>query len=111
MPFAVDGPDVDPFRGRDISAPSYRVCPAADGPVFVAIADSDLPAALKALGAAAPGDLAARIAARTVADCVRALCFGRSAASPVVTAAATMAPGSPWDQRGLRLERSSEDFG
>ena len=42
---------------------------------------------------------------------MRALCFGRSAASPVETPASTMAPDSFWARRGLRLERPSEDFG
>jgi crotonobetainyl-CoA:carnitine CoA-transferase CaiB-like acyl-CoA transferase len=116
MPFAVDGADVDPFRGRDTSSATYRIYEAADRPVFVAIAAGDLPAALKRLDAAAPsdlgtGDLGARIASRTAEECVRALCFGRSAASPVETPAATMAPSSSWALRGLRLERPSEDFG
>jgi hypothetical protein len=42
---------------------------------------------------------------------VGALCFGRSAASPVETPASTMAPDGYWARRGLRLERPSEDFG
>jgi crotonobetainyl-CoA:carnitine CoA-transferase CaiB-like acyl-CoA transferase len=111
MPFAVDGADVDPFRGRDTSSPAYRMYDAADRPVFVAIAAGDLPEALRHLGAASAGDLAARIASLTADDCVRALCFGRSAASPVENPAATMAPDSFWARRGLRLERRSEDFG
>jgi crotonobetainyl-CoA:carnitine CoA-transferase CaiB-like acyl-CoA transferase len=122
MPFAVDGPDLDPIRGRDTSSATYRVYPAADRPVFVAIADSDLPEARRRLGAAPAGDLAApagdlagglaeRIASGTAEDCARALCFGRSAASPVETPAATMAPGGFWARRGLRLERPSADFG
>ena len=111
MPFAVDGADVDPSRGRDTSSATYRIYEAADRPVFVAIAAADLPEALRRLGAASADDLEARIAARTAEACVRALCFGRSAASPVETPASTMAPGSFWARRGLRLERPSEDFG
>jgi crotonobetainyl-CoA:carnitine CoA-transferase CaiB-like acyl-CoA transferase len=111
MPFAVDGANVDPARGRDASSPAYRIYDAADGPVFVAIAADDLPEALHRLGAASAGDLEARIASRTVHACVRALCFGRSAASPVEAPAATMAPDSCWARRGLRLERPSADFG
>ena len=111
MPFAVDGADVDPFRGRDTSSATYRIYEAADRPVFVAIAAADLPEALRRLGAASADDLEARIAARAAEACVRALCFGRSAASPVETPAATMAPDSFWARRGLRLERPSEDFG
>ena len=111
MPFAVDGADVDPSRGRDVSSPTYRIYEAADRPVFVAIAAGDLPQALKRLDAAGAGDLGARIASLTAQACVRALCFGRSAASPVEAPSATMAPGSFWARRGLRLERPSEDFG
>jgi crotonobetainyl-CoA:carnitine CoA-transferase CaiB-like acyl-CoA transferase len=111
MPFAVDGADVDPFRGRDTSSPAYRIYHAADRPVFVAIAAGDLPEALRHLGAASADDLAARIASLTAEACVRALCFGRSAASPVENPSATMAPDSFWARRGLRLERPSEDFG
>ncbi|MGH3292694.1 MAG: CoA transferase [Trebonia sp.] len=111
MPFAVDGADVDPFRGRDTSSPAYRLYDAADRPVFVAISAGDLPEALRRLGAASAGDLAARIASRTAEACVSALCFGRSAASPVENPSATMAPDSFWARRGLRLERPSEDFG
>jgi crotonobetainyl-CoA:carnitine CoA-transferase CaiB-like acyl-CoA transferase len=116
MPFAVDAADVDPSRGRDVSCATYRIYEAADRPVFVAIAAADLPEALKRLDAGAPGDLGAgdlgaRIASRTAEACVGALCFGRSAASPVETPAATMAPDSFWARRGLRLERPSEDFG
>jgi crotonobetainyl-CoA:carnitine CoA-transferase CaiB-like acyl-CoA transferase len=111
MPFAVDGADVDPARGRDTSSPAYRIYDAADGPVFVAIAAGDFQAALHRLGAASAGDLEARIASRTAEACVRALCFGRSAASPVEAPAATMAPDSFWARRGLRLERPSADFG
>ena len=121
MPFAVDGADVDPARGRDTSSPAYRIYDAADGPVFVAIAADDIPEALRRLGAASPGDLGTGdlgtgdlgtgIASRTAQACVRALCFGRSAASPVETPSATMAPDSSWARRGLRLERPSEDFG
>ena len=111
MPFAVDGADVDPFRGRDTSTPTYRIYDAADRPVFVAISAGDLPEALRHLGAASADDLEARIASRTAEACVRALCFGRSAASPVETPSATMAPDSFWARRGLRLERPSEDFG
>jgi crotonobetainyl-CoA:carnitine CoA-transferase CaiB-like acyl-CoA transferase len=111
MPYAVDGADVDPFRGRDISSPTYRIYDTADAPVFVAISADDLPAALRRLGADSADDLAARIASRTAKECVRALCFGRSAASTVETPAATMAPDSFWARRGLRLERGSEDFG
>ena len=111
MPFAVDGAEVDPFRGRDTSSPTHRIYDAADRPVFVAISAADLPEALRHLGAASAGDLAARIASRTAEACVRALCFGRSAASPVESPSATMAPDSFWARRGLRLERPSEDFG
>jgi crotonobetainyl-CoA:carnitine CoA-transferase CaiB-like acyl-CoA transferase len=111
MPFAVDGADVDPLRGRDTSSATYRIYEAADRPVFVAIAAGDLPQALKRLDAAAVDDLGPRIASLTAEACVRALCFGRSAASPVEAPAATMAPGSSWARRGLRLERPSEDFG
>ena len=111
MPFAVDGADVDPFRGRDTSSPTYGIYDAADRPVFVAIAAGDLPEALRHLGAASADDLAARIASLTAEACVRALCFGRSAASPVENPSATMAPDSFWARRGLRLERPSEDFG
>jgi crotonobetainyl-CoA:carnitine CoA-transferase CaiB-like acyl-CoA transferase len=116
MPFAVDGADVDPLRGRDVSSPTYRIYEAADRPVFVAIGAGDLPEALKRLDAAAPSDLGtddlgARIASLTAEACVRALCFGRSAASPVDTPAATMAPDSFWARRGLRIERPSDDFG
>ena len=111
MPFAVDGADVDPFRGRDMSSATYRIYQAADRPVFVAIAAADLPEALRRLGAASADDLGARIASATAEACVRALCFGRSAASLVETPAATMAPDSFWARRGLRLERPSEDFG
>ena len=59
--------------------------------------------------AVVPPGLLARVS--TAEACVRALCFGRSAASPVEALAATMAPGSSWARRGLRLERPSEDFG
>jgi hypothetical protein len=111
MPYAVDSASTDPFRGRDTSSPAYRIYPAADRPVFVAIAAGDFPEALTRLGAASAGDLAARIAALPAADCVDALCFGHSAASVVETPAATMAPGSFWARRGLRLERPSEDYG
>jgi crotonobetainyl-CoA:carnitine CoA-transferase CaiB-like acyl-CoA transferase len=111
MPFAVDGADVDPFRGRDTSSPAYRIYEALDRPVFAAISDADLPEALKSLGAASADELEAQIASRTAEECVRALCFGRSAASPVDTPAATMAPDSFWARRGLRIERPSEDFG
>src|SRR5215469_2819706 len=85
MPFAVDGADVDPVRGRDTSSPAYRIYDAADGPVFVAISAGDLPEALQHLGAASADDLGARIASLTAADGMRALCFGRSGASPVET--------------------------
>jgi crotonobetainyl-CoA:carnitine CoA-transferase CaiB-like acyl-CoA transferase len=111
MPFAVDGADVDPFRGRDTSSPTYRIYDAADRPVFVAISADDLPEALQHLGAASADDLEARIGSLTADACVRALCFGRSAASPVETPSATMAPDSFWARRGLRIERPSEDFG
>ena len=111
MPFAVDGADVDPSRGRDTSSATYRIYEAADRPVFVAIAAADLPEALRRLGAASADALEARIASRTAEACVRALCFGRSAASPVETPSSTMAPDSFWARRGLRLERPSEDFG
>jgi len=111
MPFAVDGADVDPFRGRDTSSATYRIYEAADQPVFVAITAADLPEALRRLGAASADVLETRIASRTAEACVRALCFGRSAASPVETPSATMAPDSFWARRGLRLERPSEDFG
>jgi len=111
MPFAVDGADVDPARGRDTSSRAYRIYNAADRPVFVAIADGDFTEALYRLGAASGDDLEARIASLTAQACVRALCFGRSAASPVEAPSATMAPDSFWARRGLRLERPSEDFG
>jgi crotonobetainyl-CoA:carnitine CoA-transferase CaiB-like acyl-CoA transferase len=111
MPFAVDGADVDPFRGRDTSSPAYRIYDAADQPVFVAIAAEDLPEALRRLDAASADDLANQIASQTAGACVRALRFGRSAASPVETPAATMDPDSSFARRGLRLERPSEDFG
>jgi crotonobetainyl-CoA:carnitine CoA-transferase CaiB-like acyl-CoA transferase len=111
MPFAVDADDVDPFRGRDTSTATYRIYPAADGPVFVAIAAADLPEAVRRLGASSADDLGARIAAQPAEACVRALCFGRSAASTVESPSSTMAPDSPWARRGLRLERPSEDFG
>jgi crotonobetainyl-CoA:carnitine CoA-transferase CaiB-like acyl-CoA transferase len=111
MPFAVDGADVDPSRGRDTSSATYRIYEAADRPVFVAIAAADLPEALRRLGAVSAVDLEARIASRTADSCVRALCFGRSAASLVEIPASTMAPDSFWARRGLRLERASEDFG
>ena len=111
MPFAVDGADVDPSRGRDTSSATYRIYEAADRPVFVAIAAADLPEALRRLGADSADDLEARIASQTAEACVRALCFGRSAASLVETPASTMAPDSFWARRGLRLERPSEDFG
>jgi crotonobetainyl-CoA:carnitine CoA-transferase CaiB-like acyl-CoA transferase len=111
MPFAVDGADVDPFRGRDTSSATYRIYEAADRPVFVAITADDLPEALRRLGAASADVLESRIASRTAEACVRALCFGRSAASLVETPASTMAPDSFWARRGLRLERPSEDFG
>ena len=111
MPFAVDGADVDPSRGRDTSSATYRIYEAADRPVFVAIAAADLPEALRRLGAASADDLKTQIAARTAEACAGALCFSRSAASPIETPAATMAPGSFWARRGLRLERPSEDFG
>jgi crotonobetainyl-CoA:carnitine CoA-transferase CaiB-like acyl-CoA transferase len=111
MPFAVDGGNVDPLRGRDTSSATYRIYAAADRPVFAAIAASDLPEALQRLGAASPDDLAARIAARPAEACVDALSFGRSAASPVESPASTMAPDGFWARRGLRIERPSEDFG
>jgi crotonobetainyl-CoA:carnitine CoA-transferase CaiB-like acyl-CoA transferase len=111
MPFAVDGADVDPARGRDTSSATYRIYQAADRPVFVAIAAADLPEALRRLEADSADSLEARIASRTAEDCVGALCFGRSAASPVETPASTMAPDGYWARRGLRLERPSEDFG
>ncbi len=111
MPFAVDGADVDPYRGRDTSCATYRIYQATDRPVFVAITAADLPQALRRLGASSADDLEARIAARTAEACVRELCFGRSAASAVEAPSATMAPDSPWARRGLRLERPSEDFG
>ena len=111
MPYAVDGADVDPSRGRDTSSATYRIYEAADRPVFVAITADDLPEALRRLGADSADVLEARIASRTAADCVRALCFGRSAAGPVEIPASTMAPDSYWARRGLRLERPSEDFG
>jgi crotonobetainyl-CoA:carnitine CoA-transferase CaiB-like acyl-CoA transferase len=111
MPFAVDGADVDPSRGRDTSSATYRIYEAADRPVFVAIAAIDLPEALRRLGADSADVLETRIAAHTAEACVRALCFGRSAASLVETPASTMAPDSFWARRGLRLERPSEDFG
>ena len=111
MPYAVDGEDVDPFRGRDTSSPTYRSYAAADRPVFVAIAADDLTEALRRLGARSADDLEARIASLTAEACAHALCFGRSAASPVEIPSVTMAPDSPWARRGLRLERPSEDFG
>lgn len=111
MPFAVDGADVDPSRGRDTSSATYRIYEAADRPVFVAITAGDLPEALQRLGAASAAGLGARIASRTAEACARALCFGRSAASPVETPSSTMAPDSFWARRGLRLKRPSEDFG
>jgi len=111
MPFAVDGADVDPARGRDTSSATYRIYAAADRPVFVALGAGDLPEALRRLDAAAADGLEAAIASLTAEACVRALCFGRSAASPVETPASTMAPDSFWARRGLRLERPSEDFG
>lgn len=111
MPFAVDGADVDPARGRDTSSPAYRIYDAADRPVFVAIAVDDFPEALLHLGAASANDLKARIASLSAEACVRALCFGRSAASAVEAPSATMTPDSFWARRGLRLERPSEDFG
>jgi hypothetical protein len=111
MPFAVDGADVDPARGRDTSAPGYRIYDAADRPVFVAVADGDLTEALERLGAASADDLGASIASRTAEACVRALCFGRSAASLVEAPSTTMDPEGSWARRGLRLERPSEDFG
>jgi len=111
MPFAVDAGDVDPSRGRDISSATYRIYEAADRPVFVAIAAADLPEAVRRLGADSADVLGARIASQTAEDCVRALCFGRSAASLVEVPASTMAPDSFWARRGLRLERPSEDFG
>jgi len=111
MPFAVDGADVDPSRGRDTSSPAYRIYDAADRPVFVAIAADDLPEALRHLGAASADDLEARISSRTAEACVHALCFGRSAASPVEVPSATMAPDGFWARRGLRIERPSADFG
>ncbi|HEY0937391.1 MAG TPA: CoA transferase [Trebonia sp.] len=111
MPFAVDGTDADPSRGRDTSSATYRIYPAADRPVFAAIAAGDLPEALCRLGAASADVLETQIAARPAEACVHALCFGRSAASLIETPASTMAPGSFWARRGLRLERPSEDFG
>jgi crotonobetainyl-CoA:carnitine CoA-transferase CaiB-like acyl-CoA transferase len=111
MPFAVDGDDVDPSRGRDISSATYRIYQAADRPVFVAIADGDLPEALRRLGADSADVLEARIGSQTAEACVGALCFGRSAASLVEIPASTMAPDGFWARRGLRLERPSEDFG
>jgi len=111
MPFAVDGADVDPARGRDTSSATYRIYEAADRPVFVAIAAVDLPEAVRRLGGDSADVLEALIAAQTAEACVRALCFGRSAASLVETPASTMAPDSFWARRGLRLERPSEDFG
>jgi len=111
MPFAVDGADVDPSRGRDTSSPAYRIYDAADRPVFVAIAADDLREALRHLGAASADDLEARISSRTAEACVHALCFGRSAASPVEVPSATMAPDGFWARRGLRIERPSADFG
>ena len=111
MPFAVDGEDLDPSRGQDTSSPTYRIYQAADRPVFVAIAADDLPEALRRLGAAGTDDLEVQIASGTALECVRALCFGRSAASPVQAASATMDPDGSWARRGLRLERPSVDFG
>jgi len=111
MPFAVDGADVDPSRGRDTSSATYRIYEAADRPVFVAVAAADLPEALRRLGAVSADALEAQIASQTAEACVRALCFGRSAASPVESPSSTMAPDSFWARRGLRLERPSEDFG
>ena len=111
MPFAVDGADVDPYRGRDGSSATYRIYQAADRPVFVAIAAGDLPEALRRLGAGSADDLEARIASHTAAACTRAHRFGRSAATPVEAPSATMAPDGPWARRGLRIERPSADFG
>jgi crotonobetainyl-CoA:carnitine CoA-transferase CaiB-like acyl-CoA transferase len=111
MPFAVDGADVDPSRGLDTSSATYRIYEATDRAVFVAIASGDLPEALRRLGGDSADVLEARIAAQTGEAVVRALCFGRSAASLVESPASTMAPDSFWARRGLRLERPSEDFG
>jgi crotonobetainyl-CoA:carnitine CoA-transferase CaiB-like acyl-CoA transferase len=111
MPFAVDGADVDPSRGRDTSSETYRIYEAADRPVFAAIAAVDLPEAVRRFGGDPADALEALIAAQTAEACVRALCFGRSAASLVESPASTMAPDSFWARRGLRLERPSEDFG
>ena len=79
MPFAVDGADVDPSRGRDTSSATYRIYEAADRPVFVAIAAADLPEALRRLGADSIDDLEARIAVanRRGLSCARSASAGR----------------------------------
>ena len=111
MPFAVDAADVDPGRGRDISRPTYGAYAARDRPVFVAIHPDDVTEAKARLGGDPAGSLADRIAVLSAQACVDRLCFGRSAAQALEPPGTTMAAGSPWAQRGLRLERPSEDYG
>ncbi len=112
MPFAVDGADVDPSRGRDTSSATYRIYEAADRPVFVAIAAADLPEALRRLGATSADDLGARIAAHT-AEGLRAARSASAGPRPAWSKAPRRPwrPDSFWARRGLRLERPSEDFG
>jgi crotonobetainyl-CoA:carnitine CoA-transferase CaiB-like acyl-CoA transferase len=115
MPFAVDAADIDPQRGRNISAPGYRMYDAKDKQVFVAIHPDNFDEAIKRLGGK-PGEdveklLERSIAALTGAECVRLLSFDRSSAYGNEQPSTTMEPDSPWAARGLRVETASEDFG
>jgi crotonobetainyl-CoA:carnitine CoA-transferase CaiB-like acyl-CoA transferase len=116
MPFAVDSTDIDPFRGRDIATPFYRIYKAADGDVFVAVHADDRSRAMQRIGVTWPHDdpeplIAQALETMTADTCVERLCFGKSSAAKVQTLAYTMSADGPWARRGLRLERPSQDYG
>jgi crotonobetainyl-CoA:carnitine CoA-transferase CaiB-like acyl-CoA transferase len=116
MPFAVDAADVDPFRGRDVSSPTYRIYDAKDQPVFVAIHPDNLSEAIGRLGGkAGEGDtqtvLGGLVAAREARECMKILSFDRSAAYTIEPPSATLAADGLWAKRDLRLDRPSEDYG
>ena len=115
IPYAVDGDDIDPARGRAIASATYRLYDAADGMVFVAIHPDDVAAARARLSAPLDGDLEASlmqaIAALPAAECAAALSFNRSAASAIKTADYTISADGPWGKRGLVIAQRAEDYG
>ncbi len=117
---AGDGPDAGP-RGTTAAGwgPLQRLYATSDGMVFVGASADRTGALLAALGVDVDGDHAGRLdsaledslALRTADEACRALQTAGIGAHRVTRVGELMAPGGMADQRGLRLEDQSEQFG